>query len=148
VLLRRSALVALDQPRFNPDITIGEDCDLFMRIARTGKLLALPEKLVYYRLRKDSISMAQINRLGEGLAEVIRWTEADSILAQHCKRSLRFAHAKIAFYKAKIAMMQGNRTEATAVLRPIMFISWKYTVLAIATYAPLAWHFCLRFSVR
>jgi len=148
VILKRSALVALDEPCFNPDITIGEDCDLFMRIARTGKLLSLPDKLIYYRLRKDSISMARINHLDEGLAEVIRWTEVDSILAKRCSRGLRFAHAKIAFYKAKIAMKQGNKMAATAVLYPVMFTSWKYTILTIATCAHFVWNFCLRFSVR
>jgi teichuronic acid biosynthesis glycosyltransferase TuaG len=148
VILKRSALVALDAPHFNPDITIGEDCDLFMRIARTGKILSLPDKLIYYRLRKDSISMGRINHLDEGLSEVIRWTETDPTLVQRCSRSLRFARAKSAFYKAKIAMIQDNQLGAFSLLCPVMFVSWRYTVLTLSTLAPPVWRYLLSFSVR
>ena len=148
VILRHSALLKLEEPRFNPGITIGEDCDLFMRIARNGKLLSIPSKLVYYRLRPDSISMTRIEHSYEGLAEVIRWTSADPKLADICRQSLRLAHAKIAFYKAKIAMLNGSRIEALAILRPVMFVSWKYTLLTCSTLLPSVWRLILRFNVR
>lgn len=148
VMLKRSALLALVEPRFNPDIVIGEDCDLFMRIARTGKLLSLPDRLVWYRVRSDSISMTRIEHSHEGLAEVIRWTCADPVLADRCSQSLRFARAKLGFYQAKTAMVRGDRAAALAAMRPIMFVGWKYTILALATCMPPLWRFCLRFGTR
>jgi teichuronic acid biosynthesis glycosyltransferase TuaG len=148
VIMKRSALLKLEKPYFNPNIVIGEDYELFMRIASTGKLLPINNKLVSYRLRKNSISITKINHSHEGLAEVIRWVCADRVLAVRCEKSLRHTHAKLGFYRAKAAMTRGEKKIAFAALRPSMLINWRYSVLALATYVPFMWGFCMRFSVR
>ena len=148
VLVKHSAILALTEPCFNTQIVIGEDCDLFMRIASRNKLLALPDKLVQYRVRNNSISATSLEHAHEGLEEVIRWTEADTALASQCGHSLRVAHAKVRYYKAKAAMERGEWKQAQALLFPVMFVGWKFSVLALATLAPPIWRFCLRFGHR
>lgn len=139
VILKRKSILKLDEPRFNPDILIGEDYELFMRIARTGKLLALPNKLAYYRMRNDSITRSNIAHLSDGIGEVIRWVSEDQILAERCKKNLYFAKAKEAFYKAQYAMNQGNKVDAFKILRPWLFLDWKYFILGVATFSQFSW---------
>jgi glycosyltransferase involved in cell wall biosynthesis len=144
VILKRKSLFALDEPRFNPDILIGEDYELFMRIARTGKLLALPNKLAFYRVRNDSITRTNIANLSDGIGEVIRWTSEDPILAKRCRKTLCFAKAKEAFYKAQFAMNQGNKVDAFKILRPSLFLDWKYFILGVSTFSQFSWKTILR----
>ena len=148
VIIQRSALLALNEPYFNPSIMIGEDCELFMRIARRGNLLGLPDKLVWYRIRENSISAVHLDQSHEGLDVVIRWTAEDAKLRARCRYSVRLAQSKVCFYKAKSAMARGATREARAHLFPAMLSGWKFAVLALATLVPPLWRLCLRYGYR
>ncbi len=148
VVIRRSALSALEEPRFKPEIVIGEDCELFMRIARNGKLLALPDRLAVYRVRPDSVSASRLEHSHEGLAEVIRWVSADAALAERCRAGLRLARAKVCFYLAKAAMARGDRVAARRLMFPAVFAGWRFAILAVATLYPPFWRICLQFGRR
>lgn len=148
VMIQRSAILALKEPYFNPSIMVGEDCELFMRIARNGNLLGLPDKLVQYRIRENSISATYLDRSHEGLEAVIQWISADEELRTRCRLSLRLAWAKVGFYKAKSSMARGARREARAHLLPGMFSGWKFLVLTFATLVPPLWRLCLYYGYR
>lgn len=148
VIIQRSALLALNEPYFNPSIIIGEDCELFMRIARRGNLLGLPDKLVQYRIRENSISAVHLDHSHDGLDAVIRWTAEDAKLRARCRHSLRMARSKVHFYKAKSAMARGATREARAHLFPAMLSGWKFAFLVLATLVPLLWRLCLRYGYR
>ncbi len=148
VIIRRSAILALNKPYFKPSIMIGEDCELFMRIARNGNLLGLPDKLVRYRIRGNSISATHLEHSHEGLEEVIRWTSEDEELLPRCHHSLRLARAKVSFYRAKSAMARGATREARSYLLPVMFSGWKFAVLTFVILVPPLWRLCLRYGYR
>ena len=148
VIIQRSALLALQEPYFNPRLMIGEDCDFFMRIARNNNLLGLPDKLVQYRILENSISAIHLDHSHEGLEAVIRWTLNDKELRDRCRHSLRLARAKVFFYKAKAAMARGDARVARAYLFPVMFFGWKFAIVALATLAPPLWRLCLRYGYR
>ena len=148
VIIQRSAILALNEPCFNPSIMIGEDCEFFMRIARNGNLLGLPDKLVQYRIRGNSISARCLDHSHEGLEAVIRWTSEDEELLARCRHSLKLARSKVSFYKAKSAMARGATREARAHLFPVMLSGWKFSVLTFATLVPPLWRLCLRYGYR
>lgn len=148
VMARRSAIFSQSEPRFKPDIVIGEDYELFMRIARTGKLRALPDQLAIYRLRPDSVSGSQLEHAHEGVSEVVRWVSADRELAARCGHSLDIAKAKERYYRAKAAMMRGDRSAARALMFPVFFVDWRFAVLALATLHLSLWQFCMGFARR
>lgn len=148
VMIRRQVLEALALPRFNPEITIGEDCDLFMRVARNSRVIGVPDPLVHYRVHGDSISATRLSQAHEGLQEVVRWVKQDIELAERCRRSMKKAEAKICFYKAKAAMAVGDTATAWALMWPTTLVDWHYAVLTLATLSPRAWRWCLGFGRR
>lgn len=148
VMIRWAVVEALAIPRFNPEITIGEDCDLFMRVARNSRAIGIPDLLVYYRVHGDSISATRLSQAHEGLQEVVRWVKEDPELLVRCQQSLRKAEAKIRFYKAKAAMVVGDSAAARALMWPAVSVDWRYAVLTLATLSPRAWHWCLSFGRR
>jgi glycosyltransferase involved in cell wall biosynthesis len=148
VMIRRQVVEALALPRFNPEITIGEDCDLFMRIARNSMVLGVPDPLVYYRVHGDSISATRLAQAHEGLQEVVQWVKQDPELLVRCQKGLRKAEGKIRFYKAKAAMAVGDGAAARALMWPAASVDWRYAVLALVTLSPRVWRWCLSFSRR
>lgn len=143
VMIRRSVLDSLTEPFFNPDITIGEDCDLFMRIACLTQVVGLPDHLVSYRVHPKSISRSLSSHSHEGLEEVVRWVRQDPQLVARCHHSLRFAEAKVNYYKASAAMDSCHFKYARSLMFPFIFIDWRYTVLFMATFSSRLWRFCL-----
>lgn len=57
VMFRRAALAAAGF--YRPEAQYVEDLDLFLRLARTGRLANLPEPLLYYRVHATSINFTQ-----------------------------------------------------------------------------------------
>lgn len=148
VVIRRQAVNALAMPFFNPDITIGEDCEFFMRLARNVIAVGIPEPMVYYRVHGRSISASHLSQAHEGLAEVYRWVKQDPELAERCRRSLKKLEAKICFYRAKAAMSVGDAATARALMWPVALVDWRYAVLAFATLSPSIWRWFLGFGRR
>ncbi len=148
VVVRSSSIARLTQPFFNPSLRIGEDYDLFMRIASSGKLVSLKKDHVRYRVHAGSVSMRFGLEAARGLKEVLRWTQGDPILSQRCGPFLKYAQAKVAYYEAKVAMSEGRQKSAQSHLRPFAFVSWKYFILYSATKSFVFWRFLLRFDRR
>jgi teichuronic acid biosynthesis glycosyltransferase TuaG len=148
VMVRRQAVNALAMPYFNPRITIGEDCDFFMRIARDARVVGIPDPLVYYRVHRGSISFKRLSQAHEGLEEVLRWVRLDPELARKCARGIRKAEAKVRFYKAKAAMAVGETVKARELMWPAALSDWRYAALTMATLSPRLWRWCLSFGQR
>ncbi len=63
VVLRRSALEAIGGYRM--DVPFVEDLDLFLRIAKVGRVANLPEPLLYYRVHPQSMNFVKFGRRRE-----------------------------------------------------------------------------------
>jgi glycosyltransferase involved in cell wall biosynthesis len=148
VVVRSGSLARLTQPFFNPSLRIGEDYDLFMRVASSGNLVSLKKDHVRYRVHSDSVSMRFGLEAARGLKEVLSWTQRDPLLSQRCGPYLKYAQAKIAYYEAKALMNEGQQSSAQSCLRPFAFVNWKYFILYSATNSFVLWRFLLRFDRR
>ncbi len=148
VLVRSGSIARLTQPFFKPSLRIGEDYDLFMRIASSGNLVSLKKDHVRYRVHSDSVSMRFGLDATRGLKEVLSWTQRDPMLSQRCRPFLKYAQAKVAYYEAKAAMSEGQQLSAQSYLRPFAFINWRYFILYSATKSFVLWRFLLRFDRR
>lgn len=144
VMIRRTALQKLAEPRFNPRILIGEDFELFMRIAAHSRVLSLSKKTAYYRCYEGSTSRRNLERAHEGLEALHKWMSADENLTlRHGNRS-RMLEAKISFYKAHALMQISDSKSAFRHLRPHIFYDARFTVLALLTWWPTLWNLLVK----
>lgn len=69
----QSVLIKRDVFRkFNEDITIGEDYNLFMEIVLNNKVCNIKKKLVKYRIHHNSLTKSKIKDLSEGTLYTLR----------------------------------------------------------------------------
>jgi glycosyltransferase involved in cell wall biosynthesis len=148
VVVRSGSIARLTLPFFKPSLRIGEDYDLFMRIASSGNLVSLKNDHVRYRVHSDSVSMRFALDATGGLKEVLSWTQRDPMLSQRCRPFLKYAQAKVAYYEAKAAMSEGQQLSAQSYLRPFAFVNWRYFILYSGTKSFVLWRFLLRFDRR
>ncbi len=88
VLTRRDLLERVGG--FAPDLAVGEDQDLFIRLAREGGLHALPEKLAVYHWMKHSYSTGLARRQAGDVLRMVRRHLAGlgSLLSPRERRSI------------------------------------------------------------
>ena len=138
VMLSSEALASLDNPCFDEQITIGEDCDLFMRICYKYQILTITEPLFYYRVHATSITRTTDKAIWEGLQKVVDDTLKLSD-ANLYKKDIKKADAKIAYYKAKNLISQNKYMCAIRLLGKHSFVSYKYFALFALSLFPWLW---------
>ena len=140
VIVSTKALISLDVPVFDEQITIGEDCDLFMRIAYKYEILTIYESFFYYRIHINSITRTTDKAIWDGLQKVVDDTLKlpDSYLY---KKDIKMANAKISYYMAKNLMSKGEYIKAATLLAKQSFVSYKYFALFILSLSPWLWNF-------
>lgn len=150
VVLDRDKLLTLHDPFFDESLKIGEDYHLFMRLASKYDVLTLPDKLFFYRVRTESVTRTNPQKLWEGMEKFLRWLQTeDRELAERYKKETKFATAKIGYYKAKYYMASGLRKEAAKELSGSIFLNWRYFVLFVAAVMPMCvWRFMHKISRR
>lgn len=144
VMLRRTALQKLAEPRFNTSILIGEDFELFMRIAAQSRVLSLSKKTAYYRCYEGSTSRRNLERAHEGVEALHKWMSADENLTLRHGNALRMLEAKISFYRAHALMQKSDSKSALRHLRPYIFYDARFVVLALLTQWPKLWNLSVK----
>lgn len=88
VLTRRDLLERLGG--FAPDLAVGEDQDLFIRLARAGGLHALPERLAVYHWMPHSYSTGLARRQSSDVLRMVRrhLAELGSLLSPRERRRI------------------------------------------------------------
>lgn len=150
VVLDADKLLELDEPFFDESLKIGEDYHLFMRMASKYSVLTLSEKLFFYRVRTTSVTRSNPQKLWDGMEKFLEWLRQtdDALVAKHAE-DIKFAMAKIGYYKAKYHIASGLCKEAAKELRSSIFLDWKYFVLFTVAIMPAwVWRFMHKISRR
>jgi len=124
---------------FDESITIGEDYNIFMNIARKFPICSIKQYLISYRVHNQSITKQSLKRLSEGTEKTIKTLEnIDSFAIEH-QKALDLAKAKVSFYKSRYLMHEKRFSEARKLLKSFRFISMKYFILYILAFFPRIW---------
>ncbi|MBX3358471.1 MAG: glycosyltransferase [Phycisphaeraceae bacterium] len=110
-ILDRQAV--LDVGGYDEWLTSYEDWDMWCRLAKTGRRgVALPEFLLYYRLRPGSLMRAEAIPRNQALKSYLLSKHADMALSP--SRVLRLEHAEAERYKALAALRESQAHDLEA----------------------------------
>jgi glycosyltransferase involved in cell wall biosynthesis len=141
VMIRRSALDRLDE-LFDPMLSLGEDYDLFMRLAHDSEFGYLHQPLAEYRLHAGQASVRFPERYGEEMEYCVnKLTRRFADLETRYPVELNYLQGKIAYWKARAAMARNDSAAARALLAPHRGKSWHFRALHALTYfGPGLWN--------
>ncbi len=139
VMLRKAVLEKLDDV-FDEKLNLSEEYDLFMRILYNSKAFYLQEPLVIYRVHPAMSSVRYMsNYPNENTYILEKLKKMYPLMESEYSSAIKYANAKIGYWRAKAAMEQGNSKEARRHLIPYKFTSFKFFMLYLMAYFPGLW---------
>ncbi|NLW91120.1 MAG: glycosyltransferase [Syntrophomonadaceae bacterium] len=140
LMIRRDALGMIDKPYFDPLLKFAEDNNLAMRLLACGPAACQPEKLVYYRQSRGSLTNKTVDLWGPEMEYTFKKLDALGVLIPNSsKKQRQLALAKIAYYKAVYLVQIHEFKQAAALLKEYRFSNLKYYLLYWASYSPALW---------
>ena len=133
-LIFRRVIAFEDQIKFDPKFNYLEDTDFLIRIAREWKFAYVPISLTRYRMHSKS---ASANKVDEFRKEMFSLIEKVSALYPDVKtRYNKKLHALNIKDTAVDNWRRGDRSTARSLLRPKVFINWKYFLIYFIFFLP------------
>jgi glycosyltransferase involved in cell wall biosynthesis len=134
VLLRNNFNIS-----FNPQMEFSPDYDLFMEIASKKEIGVISTPLIKYRKTSSSLTSKKVSRW---------WLEMKMTLDRILKNftelknsdEVRFAYAKVFYYKAIYLIKEERTKEARDYLKKNRFLDSKYFFLYILSFFPYLWN--------
>ncbi len=117
VMIRRTALDE-SQLRFPEDVAIGEDTDLWLRLAKSMNVVYLDERLSYYRQHGAGITADRERKYRDLLVVHVRnYDRGRSTLSPECRRKYRSRIADLFLSQGYLYWTQGRIPEARRAYR-------------------------------
>lgn len=148
VMVRRSALEDLAE-RFDPNLRLAEEADLFLRLLRRHDADFVPEVTVRYRLH-DQMSSRRFVENWPGEQEYIleKLTRLFPDLQREYRSEIAAFKAKIGLRRAIASLERGDQRGARAALSPHLGQDWRYRVAYLAAFFPASVYHHLHFWYR
>ncbi len=142
VILRRSALMQ----RFDPELEVSEEYDLFMRLLVHIHAGYIDDPLVEYRIHDAMSSARKIEKYAQENAAVLqKLLTMVPDLERRCPAELEHFRAKLGYYQARAEMSHDRPRQARAALRPYIHLDKRFLALyLLALLGRSAWNFIHR----
>lgn len=137
VIIRKSILDKLPE-LFDTKLNLAEDYDLFMRLLYESKAGYIAQPLAIYRLHSGMSSIRFAEKYPDEMVYCIdKLKVLHPEMAQEFPKELAYLDAKIAYWRAKAAILKGQPDVARALLKPYKGEGVVFGGLYYATYLPL-----------
>ena len=138
VVIRKSALNKLPE-LFDITLNLAEDYDLFMRLLYNSKAAYMERALAVYRMHLGMSSIRFAEKYPDEMVYCVEKLKAlYPKLEQEFPSELAYLDAKIAYWRAKAFILQGQMGAAKMLLKPFKNNGLLFSGLYYATYLP-AW---------
>ena len=133
---------------FDEELTIGEDYELFMRLAIKHEIGSLSDSLSLRRVHMESISNKMATLSADDLSRVYDKLKSYDIRNEYNKYFV-FLEMKIAYYRAKSLILRGNVEKAKKAINKFKFLDQKMFVLWLSLFfGKKGWEFVHHFKKR
>jgi teichuronic acid biosynthesis glycosyltransferase TuaG len=132
VMIRLSSLNKLAEPCFDSLIKIGEDYDLYLRLASKFDFCSLNEVLVFWRDHELSLTKASAKEIANDLAKVFIKIPDYCHNVSDYQNEMNVFQANINYYFAKNEVERGELATARKLLFPSIFVSYKVMALWVS----------------
>lgn len=136
-IIRRGALDGLPGGLFDKNLNLGEEYDIFMRLAYKHKFGYIDEPLALYRIHQDMCSVKYRSKYPDETKYVL-----DKLLRLYPeildKYPVAVAHlnAYINIYYAKIELLKGNSAKARKIFNDYKLLNYKTAGIFLSTFFP------------
>jgi glycosyltransferase involved in cell wall biosynthesis len=134
VIVRKSALDALPE-LFDVNLSLAEDYDLFLRVLYSSEAAYIHSPLVIYRMHSGMSSIRYAEKYPEELIYCIdKLKRLHPDLGLRYGREMAYLDGKAAYWRARLAISQGNVSAGRAFLKPHRGKSPAFFLLYYTTY--------------
>ncbi|MDD5240756.1 MAG: glycosyltransferase [Sulfuricella sp.] len=136
VMIRKSVLDKLPE-LFDANLNLAEDYDLFLRLLYTARAAYMDQPLAVYRMHSGMSSIRYAEKYPDELVYCIEKLKVlYPELEQDYRKELAYLDAKIAYWRAKSAILQGRSSVARTLLKPHKKKGLTFLGLYYAAYLP------------
>ncbi len=136
VLLRVDCLKSLDMPKFNENLVIAEDYELFMRLASKYSVCSIGRSLFKYRISSGSLTNTRFDLFASSLESALNNIVSTNDNAVCDEKEYRYVYAKINYYKALSAKKSGSYFKPIFYLKKYCFLEFRYLSVFLLAFAP------------
>lgn len=141
VMIRKKVLEGMDG-LFDETLKLSEEYDFFMRILYRARALYINEPLIVYRIHSNMSSLKYIGDFPVELSYIVnKFLTIYPALQGQYPKELHYLKAKIAYWRARADMVNGNIRNARLSLRPFKWTGYKFFFLFIMTFLPARFWF-------
>jgi len=146
VMIRASVLSRMDH-FFDPNLTLSEEYDFFMRILYRSQALYIDEITATYRVHKEMTSLKNIERYpAENEYVVSKLRQLENTFDSNYASELKYLRGKVGFWSCAAFMSKRQRYSAFKAILPHIFSSYRFLGVAILCFLPFkAWSRVLSF---
>jgi len=136
VMIRASVLSRMDH-FFDPNLTLSEEYDFFMRILYRSQALYIDEITATYRVHNEMSSLKNIDRYpAENEYVVSKLRLLENTFDSNYASELRYLRGKIGFWSSAAFMSKRQRYRAFQSILPHIFSSYRFLGVAILCFLP------------
>jgi glycosyltransferase involved in cell wall biosynthesis len=134
VMIKRDCLFKLSY-FFDPKLELAEEYDLFLRLLLTSKAGYIDRPLAFYRVHSDMSSILRIKEWPNEMEFILNKysIEIPDFKSKYAK-SIEKLNTKIAYYKARIEILNTNYSQGRKILLPFIFENYKIAGLYLVSF--------------